>query len=151
MKRLIVILMLLGLFFPGISIARDRDFGIGFILGEPTGISFKKWTGRQTAVDGALAWSFVNEDSLHLHVDYLVHNFDLIEVDRVKLPVYFGLGVRLKAEDKSKFGFRIPVGISYFFEKAPLDIFVELAPLFDLVPETKFSISGGVGIRYYFK
>ena len=150
MKRPLVILMFIVMFFPCAVLAQDQDFGLGFMLGEPTGISFKKWTGSQTAVDGAVAWSFANKDSLHLHVDYLVHNFSLIVEERVKIPIYFGLGIRLKAEKDTKFGFRIPVGISYIFEKTPLDIFVELAPLFDLVPGTKFSISGGVGIRYYF-
>ncbi len=150
MKRPLVILMFIVMFFPCAVLAQDQGFGLGFILGEPTGISFKKWTGSTTAIDGAVAWSFSGQNSLHLHADYLIHRFDLIKVEKGRLPVYFGLGVRLKLEDRTKFGVRIPVGVSYIFEEAPVDIFFELVPIFDLVPDTGFKISGSIGIRYYF-
>jgi hypothetical protein len=150
MKRPLVILMFLVIFFPCAVLAQDQDFGLGFMLGEPTGISFKKWTGSKTAIDGAVAWSFSGEDSLHLHVDYLVHSFNLITVERGKAPLYFGLGARLKLGDPSRFGIRIPVGVSYIFEGASLDIFIELVPIFDLAPDTDFKVAGGIGIRYYF-
>ncbi len=150
MKRPIVILLFAIIFFPCAMMAQDQDFGLGFMLGEPTGISFKKWTGSKTAIDGAVAWSFSGQNSLHLHADYLVHNFNLIEVEKGRLPVYFGLGARLKLEDRTKLGVRIPVGVCYIFEDAPLDVFFELVPIFDLVPDTGFSISGSIGIRYYF-
>lgn len=150
MKRSILFLMLIAMFFPFTALAQDDDFGLGIILGEPTGISFKKWTGSQTAIDGAVAWSFSNEDSLHLHADYLIHNFNLIKVERGMLPVYYGLGLRLKVEDRSIFGFRIPVGVNYIFDKASLDVFFELVPMLDLAPDTDFRIAGGIGIRYYF-
>ena len=150
MKRLLMILMFIVMFFPCAVLAQDQDFGLGIMLGEPTGISFKKWTGSKTAIDGAVAWSFSGEDSLHLHADYLVHSFNLIKVERGRLPLYFGLGARLKLGDPSIFGVRIPVGVSYIFEKASLDIFFELVPIFDLAPDTDFKIAGGIGIRYYF-
>jgi hypothetical protein len=150
MKRPLVILMFIVMFFPCAVLAQDQDFGLGFMLGEPTGISFKKWTGNKTAIDGAVAWSFSGQDSLHLHADYLVHSFDLIKVEKGRLPLYFGLGARLKLGDPTRFGVRIPVGVSYIFEGASLDIFFELVPILDLAPDTDFKISGGIGIRYYF-
>jgi len=150
MKRLIVTFMFIVAFFPCALLAQDQDFGLGLILGEPTGISFKKWTGNKIAIDGAVAWSFSGEDSLHLHADYLVHSFNLITVERGRLPIYFGLGARLKLGDPSRFGIRIPVGVSYIFEEASLDIFFELVPILDLAPDTDFKIAGGIGIRYYF-
>jgi hypothetical protein len=150
MKRLIVTFMFIVVFFPCAVLAQDQDFGLGFMVGEPTGISFKKWVGSTTAFDGAAGWSFRGQDRLHLHVDYLVHNFDMINVERGRLPVYFGLGARLKLEDETLFGVRIPVGVCYLFEKAPLDVFFELVPMFDLVPDTGFKLSGSIGIRYYF-
>ena len=142
--------MFIVMFFPCAVLAQDQDFGLGFMLGEPTGISFKKWTGSKTAIDGAVAWSFSGQNSLHLHADYLVHRFDLIKVEKGRLPVYFGLGARFKLEDRTKFGVRIPIGVCYLFEEATLDVFFELVPIFDLVPDTAFKISGSIGIRYYF-
>ena len=150
MKRTVMILMLIAMFFPFTALAQDAGFGLGILLGEPTAISLKKWTGSRTAIDGGVGWSFGGINKLHLHADYLVHNFNLIKVEKGRLPVYYGLGVRLKLEDNSRFGFRIPVGINYIFEKVSLDIFFELVPMFDLVPDTEFKIGWGVGIRYYF-
>lgn len=137
-------------FFPGAIVAQDKGFGLGIILGEPTGLSLKNWVGSKTALDFAVAWSFVNSDSLHLHADYLIHNFGLFKVKKGTLILYYGIGGRVKTEKKSRVGVRIPIGINYILEKAPLDIFLELAPLFDLIPNTDFGITGGIGIRYYF-
>jgi hypothetical protein len=40
--------------------------------------------------------------------------------------------------------------LDYFFEEGRLNVFVELAPIVDLVPETELDFSGGVGLRYCF-
>ena len=113
-------------------------------------ISLKYWTGESTAFDGAIAWSFGKEDALHLHADMLMHNPDLIAVTQGSLPIYYGLGVRIKLEEKSKLGVRIPVGLAYQFVKAPFDLFLEIVPLLDLVPATDFGLNAAIGVRYYF-
>ncbi len=130
--------------------AQDRGFGLGLILGEPTGVSLKSWTGRRTAIDAAAAWSFDRDGSLHLHMDYLIHDFDLIRTRTGRLPVYYGIGGRLRLEDKTRIGVRIPVGMCYIFDDAPFDIFLELGPVFDVVPRTELTVSGFIGFRYYF-
>ncbi len=134
------------------SAAQDRGAGLGVVLGEPTGVSLKLWTGRRTAIDAAVAWSFGRNGSLHLHADYLVHDFYLLKTRTGRLPVYYGIGVRIRYEDAAtgRVGIRFPVGMCYLFADAPLDIFVELGPVFDLVPRTEATIAGGIGIRYYF-
>ena len=141
---LIIILTTVGLF------AQNSGLGAGIIVGEPTGISLKYWTGELSAFDGAIAWSFGKEDAIHLHADMLFHNPDLISVSEGSLPVYYGLGIRIKLEDKSKLGIRIPVGIAYQFVKAPFDIFLEIVPLLDLVPATDFGLNAAIGVRYFF-
>jgi hypothetical protein len=135
---------------PAVTVAASNDFGLGIILGEPTGLSGKLWLTRSTAVDGAVAWSFSDEDALHLHADFLVHNLGLIAVEKGLLAVHFGIGGRLKLEDDSRFGARIPVGLTYLFENAPLDVFFEIVPILDLVPDTEFNPNAAVGIRYFF-
>lgn len=144
------LLFLVVLFLPIMVMAQEKGFGIGIILGEPTGISFKNWTSSQTAVDGGLAWSFTHNGSLHLHVDYLVHNFNLFKVEKGKLTLYYGIGGRFKSEKKERIGARIPVGLCYIPAKAPLDVFLEVAPLLDVAPATEFGLTGGIGLRYYF-
>lgn len=151
MVRSVVIFILVVLFSCGTAIAQEKGLGLGIIVGEPTGVSFKKWTTDTTAIDGAAAWSFSKKDVLYLHVDYVVHNFGLFKVEKGKPPLYYGIGGRIKIiKDKTTVAVRIPVGINYIFEQAPLDIFFEFVPLLDLVPSTDFGLKGAIGIRYYF-
>jgi hypothetical protein len=132
------------------SAASQGGFGLGIILGEPTGVSGKAWLTDRTAIDMAAAWSFSDEAALHLHADYLFHNFDLITVDTGQLPIHFGIGARVKFEDESKLGVRIPVGLTYIFSGTPIDIFFEIVPILDLVPDTEFEANAAIGARFYF-
>lgn len=132
------------------SAAAQGNFGLGIIIGEPTGVSAKLWITDRTAIDAAAAWSFSNEAAFHLHADYLFHNFDLITVEKGKLPVHFGIGARAKFEHDSKIGVRIPIGLTYIFDGAPVDIFFEVVPILDLAPDTEFTANAAVGIRYFF-
>jgi hypothetical protein len=137
----------------GVSWQEVRALGVGVILGEPTGISFKQWMTKGNAVGGAVAWSFREESALHAHVDYLYHRpgMPAADSDVGRLLLYFGIGARFKAqENDSRLGARIPLGVDYVFASSPLDIFLEIAPLLDLAPETEFRLNGGFGIRYYF-
>ena len=122
---------------------------MGVILGEPTGLSLKRWTGRTTAIDAASAWSLGRVASFHLHLDYLVHDFTFLRTNKGRLPIYYGIGGRIKFEDRTWVGIRFPVGVSYIFE-SPLDLFVELGPILDLVPQTELTVSVFIGLRYYF-
>jgi hypothetical protein len=150
MRKFAKMILVLNLCLCGSTFAQDRGIGLGVILGEPTGINFKAWTGYKTAFVGAAAWSFGHEDSLHVHLDYIVHNFTLLELEKGHLPIYYGIGARIKTGKDVRFGVRVPLGINYMFENAPLDIFVEFAPIFDLTPKTDLYFNGGVGVRYYF-
>jgi hypothetical protein len=126
------------------------DFGLGVILGEPTGISAKYYTGGSNALAFGAAWSFGRNANMHLHADYLIHRFDLIEVEKGRLPLYYGIGGRVRFADESTVGIRIPIGLSYYFQNDPLEIFFEVVPILDLTPATNFSGNGGIGLRYYF-
>jgi hypothetical protein len=150
MKNTIIFLLLSILAFPILLTAQDSGFGLGIVVGEPTGLSFKNWVSPRGAVDFAVAWSFGKEDALHVHVDYLFHKFDLFKVDKGDLVLFYGIGGRVKAEKKARVGVRIPIGMSYLFENDPLEIFFELGPVMDLSPKTDLWIGGGIGIRYYF-
>jgi hypothetical protein len=129
---------------------QDKNVGVGIILGEPTGISAKYWTSRNSAFDAAIAWSFVNEGAFHIHFDYILHNFDLIKVPEGRLPFYYGIGGRIKASKDARIGARVPLGLAYLFDNAPVDIFLEVVPLLDLAPKTAFRINAAIGARYYF-
>ena len=131
--------------------AGPGTFELGVILGEPTGFSAKYWTTVSTALDFGAAWSFEGDGQFHFHCDYLFHNFDLIKVDRGSLPVYFGIGGRVRFDEgDSRLGLRIPIGAEYLFDAYPMSLFFEIAPIVDFAPETEASVNGGFGIRYVF-
>jgi len=150
MKKLILVLLFPVLLLPSLAKAQDSGFGLGVILGEPTGLCIKNWVGSNAAIDVAAGWTIGRISKFHLHADYLFHNFKLFDVESGKLPLYFGIGARLKAEPDVRIGVRFPIGICYIFEKAPLDIFLEIAPVLDLLPGTEFKLNGNIGVRYYF-
>src|SRR5260370_26870117 len=134
-------------------VTEHGGFGIGAIFGEPTGLSMKYWLSDIPAVDLGTAWSFEDHGSFQLHGDFLWHKFDLFRVPRGELPLYFGVGGRVKVPDHgdTRAGIRLPIGIAYEFPDVPIEIFGEVAPVLDLTPSTEGRINGGVGIRYYFR
>ncbi len=126
------------------------DFGLGIILGDPAGVNLKYWTGPTTALGASVAWSVGKDKAFLAHVDYLFHDFEMFKVNSGRLGVYYGVGGRLKTNGETRVGIRIPLGVTYIFERAPLDVFFEVAPLLDIIPETKGDVQGGLGVRIYF-
>ena len=122
-------------------------FEFGVILGEPLGFSAKLWYTQRTAADVAAAWSFTENGIFEVHADYLVSPFLLKDGT---LPLYIGLGPTLRIGNDWFLGARLPIGAQYLFQKLPLSIFGEVAPQWQLIPDNKFVLSGGLGIRLTF-
>jgi len=150
MKKTVSLIFISIILFQLSMKAQDKNFGLGIILGEPTGVSAKLWTSSENAFDFAAAWSFKGHGHLLLQADYVWHIFRLIPVSSGKLPFYVGVGGRVVLADDPLIGVRVPLGLDYMFSNAPVDIFVELVPILDLAPETDFDFGGGIGARYWF-
>ena len=154
MNKKILLLGLAVSLMPLSSVAQHGDFGLGVIVGEPTGISWKIWTGGQGAIAGAAAWSFGGKDAFHLHADYLFHNDRLFHVSKGKLPFYYGVGLRFlfheKKDDGTAVGIRFPLGIEYLLTSPSLGMFIEVVPILDISPGTDLDLNAAVGFRYYF-
>ncbi|MGD8414049.1 MAG: hypothetical protein PVF33_07445 [Candidatus Latescibacterota bacterium] len=155
MKRiLIVATVMLAL----VSVARQAeakprgDFGLGIIVGEPTGLDLKWFLNGENAVEGGVAWSFSGDTDVHIQVDYLYHFYDWIKVKKGLLPVFIGIGGRVAFVENQddKLGIRIPVGLSYEFDGGVVDVFGELVPILDLAPDTDFDFEGAIGARFWF-
>jgi len=125
----------------------NKNFGLGVMLGEPSGVSVKKWFSEKTAFDIGAAWSLEDFQTLHLHSDFLIHS----ELEGSEnLLFYYGIGGRIIFADDPNIGVRIPIGLNYVFENAPFDLFVEAVPILDIAPDVALAGNGAVGIRYYF-
>ncbi|APF20007.1 hypothetical protein Calab_0444 [Caldithrix abyssi DSM 13497] len=140
--------IILSAFLLGTLAAQTTGKGVGVIIGEPTGISLKVWQTATTAIDGGLAWSFGSNSKLHFHADYLIHNKNVLK--EPNYIFYYGPGVRLRMGDDDRLGVRGVLGVNYFFQSAPLDMFLEIVPILDLLPGTYLSFNAGVGLRYFF-
>ena len=125
-------------------------YELGFIIGEPTGISVKKNLEDNKAIAAAAAWSFSGEKSLNLHSDYLWFKDDVVKVKKGRLPLYYGIGARVKFEDESLIGARFPVGLQYFFKNERFTFFAEIVPILDLIPDTDVNMNAAIGFRILF-
>jgi hypothetical protein len=128
-------------------------FGIGVVLGEPMGVSGKYWLSENTAIDGAFGYSF--GDRFRVSMDYLIHTNAF---DSPEFPLYYGVGGAIAGDRgyvaKSRagdfaLGARGVIGVSYLFRKAPLDAFLEVAPIVFVAPPLGLSIDFCFGIRVY--
>jgi hypothetical protein len=145
------------------TIAQERRFGLGVILGEPTGISAKLWVSPATAFDFGLGWSIGGDrvgnydggydggSRAHFHMDYLWHWFNAIQSSE-RFPLYTGVGGRINsgAGYKSTAAVRGVVGIAWLPHQTPIDIFLEIVPSLQVVPSTGFGIDAGLGARFFF-
>jgi hypothetical protein len=136
----------------GVAINERGSFGLGAMLGEPIGGTAKYWFSDKMAVDGGVGYAFEDQGGCQIHGDALFHKFDLLRADAGDLPVYFGVGGRVKFVDHgdNHAGIRVPVGLSYLMRQQRLEFYVEVAPILDVAPTTTLEWNGGVGIRYYF-
>ena len=164
MKKMISVILIL--FTVSFSLQNSKllagnggEFGAGIIIGEPTGLSFKYWLDgdNKNAVVGAIAWSLDNNKFFQIHADYLFHNYRIFKIKKGKLGFYFGGGARIKIrndndkdKDDTRLGLRIPFGLDYVFSNVPIDIFLEIVPVMDLIPSTDFNLNASIGARYFF-
>ncbi len=131
-------------------------FGIGLILGEPSGISGKLFLDKRHALDLALDFSLKN-DAFYVHGDYVLHLPGLL----ASLPggiwlAYVGVGGKVKLRERKKSAdelgltVRVPLGVAWMPKTVPIDIFLEVVPGVRVLPETDPDFGAGLGIRWFF-
>lgn len=133
----------------------SKKNGIGLIAGEPTGITYKHWLSQNSAFDVSLAWSVSSDDNVSINSDYLLHTPKSVNIDTksdsFSLPFYYGIGARLRlGDDDAQFGIRVPLGLAFYVNNQPIEIFGEIVPIVDVAPDTEFDLNGGIGARFYF-
>jgi len=137
-------------------------FGVGIILGEPTGVAAKLYLGDATAVQAAAGLAFAG-GGLQVHADYLWHPWLLEERDSFSLPAYVGPGARFIYYDQGRdgqdfvaTGVRAVAGFLFDFKEVPLDAFVEVAGVLEYqfgseaADGFEVTLNAGAGVRYYF-
>ena len=154
-----------------------RRYGLGLMVGTPTGLSGKAWVAPAGAIDAGIGgygygargdcvrdpdgrdvcdrhWR--GQRALSLHVDYLWHS-RIVEHPTLQLDWHIGAGPRATFYggpcdlDCWSLGARAPVGLDLTFTTpAFLEVFFELAPTLYLLPGPFLALEGGLGVRAYF-
>jgi hypothetical protein len=137
----------------------SRQFGLGVVLGDPTGISAKYYLGGPTnAVDVALAFdTFGNETGwFYLHATYLIHPSVLAKPQGFEMPWHVGIGGFVSSDefrntgDRDRIGVRAPIGLDFNLDDYPLQFFGDIALRLEILPGTDVDFDVGIGGRYYF-
>lgn len=147
------------------EVGSPRQFGLGGILGAPTGVSGKLFFAPEHALDFAVGVGWLSGPNFHVHADYLFH-LELTRTRHFDLPLYVGVGGRFtfwfdegnhgywgkKADTDHRVGaaVRVPVGIAFHLNDVPLDPFLELVPGLGIFPGIGFTFDAAIGVRYYF-
>jgi len=120
------------------SVSEPSKWGIGFMLGQPTGLTLKHWFGGSDAFDLAVGGG----PGLRVHGDYL---FGLAQISRssdLNVDLYLGPGAIIGFDrdrwcgwrhdfchdDDGYLGVRAAFGIDFVFRRAPVNFGLELAP-----------------------
>jgi hypothetical protein len=139
----------------GTARAEGGPFGLGIVLGTPTGVTGAYRLSPKTAIDAAVGLDLIEDQHIYVHVEFLFLLPDLLSGGSVGLSPYLGVGGFItdfgkKADDRLGLGARVPFGLSLDFRRAPLQIFGEAVVGVLLVPEVDLGIGGAIGFRYYF-
>lgn len=156
---------------------KNGPFGIGVILGEPTGLTGKYFFDDMMALDfhvGVEGFDNDRHDNVALYVDFLFH-FPVGEFSWATLPLYVGPGLTLVFDDDdcyhTRFGkycedrdrdrfddddldihlaIRAPFGLAFWFSKFGGEAFVEIALQLFLIEHVDIDLDFATGFRYYF-
>jgi hypothetical protein len=156
MKILAMISLLLMTAAVGHAATANEDFGLGVILGDPTGLSAKMKLDQAHAIDGALAYSSGKHHGAQIHADYLWDRARSWETTQGPLYMYYGLGGRLitynDSDDKSQIslGPRGSLGVSFNFFNPNIEVFGEGAIILEIAPSIAADLDVGIGARIRF-
>ncbi len=138
---------------------RRGDQGVGVMIGNPSGFSYKMWLDEAVGIDGAVG---IDQGEFDLHATFLYHNFETAKkwaatssvfrsiTEDGDLPWYIGAGPRVLFEDKTEYGIRLPIGVSFLPHNSEWETFAEFAPVLRLAPDTGIDGDFAIGVRYYF-
>lgn len=150
-SKMKLIILAAALLFSFSAYSKNK-YGLGVMIGAPTGISAKVLRSKKKPID--LGISFGNE--YEVFITYLFPQKKRLAIEGTKLRWYWGLGGKLQnvsknnKNDKLYFGPRASAGINHYFKKYYLEAFTESAVNVLIIPSSNVDIDIAAGVRYYF-
>lgn len=163
MKKWMLIVTMLMVIGVGSAQARvgnpQYQYGFGMMVGEPTGLTAKFWINNKEAYDVAVSFRF--SDYFLIQGGYLYHNSDVFKKTKAhpQASLYYGGGLRLIFDSDHEFrkhydrdydsilGIKGTVGLNYILRDLPVELFVEVSPIMNIVPATDLDFGAGIGAR----
>lgn len=155
MRKWFAVLLIL---IPVLTFAQNRAYGLGIVLGTPTGLSGTIHLSEKAVIASHAGWSFHGNRKFHATCTYQFMFPYAIRNERgvatKDVVPYLGVGGRLLLretpddETEAHLGVRIGGGVEYYVEQ--FGFFLELFPVVDIAPETEMDWEGGLGARFYF-
>ena len=146
--------------FPKIFQHEPQGLGFGMYMGTPTGLfalNLSLRIGRSTQ-QLYLNWN-TRSGNVRLVMDQLWSFYNFPSDENLRFPLYWGVrGWLLLNELNNDFGYEgvsqtfgvgLPLGIAMYYDKAAIDLYFELTPVFTILPRSDFGMQAGVGFRMY--
>jgi hypothetical protein len=157
MKKTIIFLIIIFLF--NIRLVALNKYGIGIILGEPSGINFeidmRNNSQKSNSIEFATNFNTA-EKYFYFHCDYLIKDHKYVPKKDLtgRIPIFYGFGIKYVTYNSNTthniFGIRTVFGVEYIFDEIPFNIFAMLSPVIEISPETSLYLSPSFGVRYFF-
>ncbi len=133
-----------------LAVLLGAKLGLGFVLGEPTGLSLKLW--RTQGPSYVFVMGVEGAHHFHFHTDFVWH-FPLASDPSLNFLLFLGPSVEIeevgpKDDEDIALGPRFVIGPELLFSKVPLDLFFDFAVGFHVVPDFDEDLDFGVGLRF---
>lgn len=125
-----------------------KGFGAGIILGQPSGVLAAVSLHERLRLDFGAAWSW--NDWWMILADCKFR--DYLTPSSLHLAGYYGLGVYGGSSNAHEgiLGIRVPFGVDYRFPYTNFEVFGEVVPGLEMVPETRARLQAGIGVILWF-
>lgn len=150
MKKVLLVLALVLVIALPVSAAgymKTNGIGVGLSGGWPVSGVAVKYGMDDFRLVGTVGYSFNSAFAIEAGAQYDVTEFDIDGI-----PFYVNVGVTASMNIGSGFGatINVPVGVSYFFEDFPMEVFLKVGPGIKLLPAPLgFDIGVALGGLWY--
>lgn len=134
---------------PSFAQSPAGQVGIGGQIGDPSGVTIKLYQRPGLTYDMLAAWDLDQFFFLNAHALYER------PIPDSPLRYFLGPGVILGFEEGADgendvvIGISGQFGVNFFVEQ--FEVFLQLTPRLNVIPNTNGQIGGGIGLRYYFR
>ena len=138
--------------------AAHAGVGIGLFVGEPLGVTIKVDLQKKTALEILAGVDDYDDDrgrDGYAHLTFLAAPF-VAKGESVVIPFRLGIGAAVYddgGDDDVEVGIRAPFQLAFQFRSTPVEIYLELSILLELIDEDDnddLHLGGGLGFRIYF-